>query len=99
MSKAGPLNARTQGLCCPTCGSRDSQVLDVRKGEGYVRRRHVCVARACANVQRTIRIAGRDRVVSGTRWTTYEVLSPRRGVICLPSDTRAVVRLGRYPDC
>lgn len=64
------------GIRCPRCQSRRSKVLYAREGKGYIRRRHACKADACE----------RERV----RWTTYEFLSERRGVITVPGDRRAI---------
>jgi transcriptional regulator NrdR family protein len=64
------------GVVCPECRTRNSHVLSKREGRGYIRRRHACNGDGC-----------RARNV---RWTTYEFFSPRRGVIAVPRDTRAI---------
>lgn len=78
------------GVRCPTCGGKRSKVLEAREGRGYVRRRHLCLEKACEGVTSEKRIAGRPVEVRGTRWTTYEFFSPRRGAINVPRDTRAI---------
>lgn len=78
------------GVLCPVCQSDKSKVLEARRGPGYVRRRHLCLSAACEHVTAEKRIAGRAVVVVGTRWTTYQFFSPRRGAIAVPRDTRAI---------
>ena len=74
------------GVRCPSCDGAASLVLSVRRGAGYVRRRHACLTPACQLIERRYGC----RLVKGVRWTTYEFLSPRRGVIAVPRDTRAI---------
>jgi hypothetical protein len=78
------------GICCPTCHGEHWKVLEARKGDGYVRRRHLCLNAACAKSQTVRRVAGREVVVVGVRWTSYQFVSPRRGAIAVPEDTRAI---------
>ena len=74
------------GVRCPTCHGNHARVLEARAGQGYVRRRHLCLNDACLAIEHR---AGR-RTVKGVRWTTYEFFSPRRGAIAVPRGTRTI---------
>jgi transcriptional regulator NrdR family protein len=81
------------GICCPRCHGKHAKVLEAREGDGYVRRRHLCLSEDCAVVETTRTVAGRHVVVKGVRWTSYQFVSPRRGAISVPQDTRAIRRV------
>ena len=83
-------SADQYGVRCPGCHGKESRVLEAREGRGYVRRRHLCLSSECASVESVIRRSGRDQVVYGRRWTTYEFFSPRPGTILVPPDTRVL---------
>lgn len=74
------------GVRCPSCQGSTSRVLETRDGRGYIRRRHLCLNGKCLAAATK---NGR-RTVHGVRWTTYEFFSPRRGIITVPRDTRAI---------
>lgn len=78
------------GVCCPACRGKESRVLEAREGRGYIRRRHLCLSAACASVTTERKVAGKVLIVYGRRFTTYQFLSPRRGTILVPRDTRAI---------
>lgn len=79
-----------RGIRCPRCGGNHARVLESRAGDGYMRRRHLCLNPDCAMVQTVRHVAGRDLVVLGVRWTSYQFFSPRRGAVNVPRDTRAI---------
>lgn len=81
-----PTSTEPYGVRCPACRGSNSKVLETREGRGYIRRRHLCLTRTCLA---TAQKSGR-RTVHGVRWTTYEFFSPRRGIISVPRDTRAI---------
>lgn len=63
-------------------------MLEAREEPGYVRRRHLCLSPDCLLFEREVGA----RLVKGFRWTTYEFVSPRRGTIIVPPDTRRILR-------
>ena len=74
------------GVRCPVCQGNKSRVMVKREGRGYIWRRHLCLTPSCHAVERRVGC----RIVKGVRWTTYEFFSERRGVINVPTDTRAI---------
>jgi len=75
-----------RGILCPRCKGNNSEVIDVRKCHGHIRRRHRCNQEECQRVITTRRIAGKDLPVKGVRWTTYEI-TPRQTPPGVPRGT------------
>lgn len=83
------------GIRCPRCGGSRYRLLKTRSGRGYKRRQFACrSSEACIAVENLDR-SGRVRS-RGYRWSTLEFLSPSRGVIRVPPDTR-IIRAAHGP--